>query len=225
VKRLELAKIEAVVIDYDRTLSDEELRPSTEALAALTELRRVRNWRFIIASGRPLTFFLGYSEIIGLADVIVGENGAVIYFPRDGRRIVVANGDLSRIRQDLSRLGTPIEAFDVILSVRRKAEEIVKKVVAKADVDAKIEYNMDTLMIMPRVVGKLSGIRRALETLGVEGGFIAFGDGENDVEVTEAAEFGVAVANATEVVKAKADHVTVKPYGSGVAEFIRGYLL
>ncbi len=225
MKRLESAKMMAVVIDYDRTLSDEELNPSTEALDAVAELKRARGWHLIVASGRALSFLLGYSEIVGLADAMVAENGAVIYLPKDGRRVVLAGEDFSRIKEGLSRLGTTFEAFEVIMSVRRKAEEVVKRVIAEAGVDAKIEYNVDTLMIMPRLVDKLSGIRRALELLGVEGGFIAFGDGENDVKVIEGAEFGVAVANATEVVKAKADYVTMKPCGGGVAEFIRSFLL
>lgn len=225
MERPDLAGISAVVADYDRTLSDAELEPSTDALEALAGLKGKRGWRIIIASGRPVRFFLRHGRIMGLADAIVAENGAVIHIPRDGRTIVSGGGDLSRIGEALSKLGVPFEAFDVILSVERGAEGAVRRIIAEAGLDAKLEYNVDTLMILPKAVDKLGGVRMALRLLGVEGGFMAFGDGENDAGLIGGADFGVAVANAAEEAKAKADYVTEKPYGEGVAEFIRAFLL
>ncbi len=219
-----MAKISAVVVDYDRTLSDAELRPSPEALEALAQLKRRRGWRIIIASGRPISFFLSHERMLSLADAVVAENGAIIHIPKDGNTMVFGE-DLSEIERALSRLGVPFEAFDAILSVERGAEGLVKRAIAEAGAEVKVEYNVDTLMILPKDVNKLRGVRMAIELLGVEGGFIAFGDGENDVELMRDAEFGVAVANAADEVRTRADYVTKRPYGEGVAEFIRDFLL
>ncbi len=223
--RLNLSMISAVVIDYDRTLTDENLNLSIKALEALIRLKGMRGWRIIIASGRPLSFFISHNEIIELVDAIVAENGAVIYLPKDSKKIIIRFDDLSKIKERLLKFNIPIETFDVIISVKREVEELIKKLINESGVDAKIEYNVDTVMIMPKIVNKLRGVQMALKLLNIKGGFIAFGDGENDAEVIDKANIGIAVANATEIVKAKADYITNKPYGCGVAEFIESYLL
>jgi Cof subfamily protein (haloacid dehalogenase superfamily) len=53
---------------------------------------------------------------------------------------------------------------------------------------------------------------------------VAFGDGENDVELLEAAGYAVAVANAHERVLAVADFVCPRPEDEGVAGVIESYL-
>jgi hypothetical protein len=53
---------------------------------------------------------------------------------------------------------------------------------------------------------------------------IAFGDGENDVELVEWAGYGIAVANAHERVKAVADFVCPPVNDEGVAQVLEAYL-
>jgi Cof subfamily protein (haloacid dehalogenase superfamily) len=75
------------------------------------------------------------------------------------------------------------------------------------------------------------GITKAsgLEFLGERMGFareqtIAFGDGENDVELVEWAGFGIAVENAHERVKAVADWICPPAADEGVAAVIEAFL-
>jgi Cof subfamily protein (haloacid dehalogenase superfamily) len=74
-------------------------------------------------------------------------------------------------------------------------------------------------------VDKASGLRFVAEHEGftVER-TIAFGDGENDVELLEAAGYAVAVANAHERVLAVADAVCPPPTEEGVAAVIEAFL-
>ena len=53
---------------------------------------------------------------------------------------------------------------------------------------------------------------------------VAFGDGENDVELVEWADYGVAVENAHERVKAVADWVCPSAEEEGVAQVLEAYL-
>ena len=53
---------------------------------------------------------------------------------------------------------------------------------------------------------------------------VAFGDGENDVELVEWAGYGVAVANAHDRVLAVADFVAPRDVDEGVAQVMNGYL-
>jgi hydroxymethylpyrimidine pyrophosphatase-like HAD family hydrolase len=53
---------------------------------------------------------------------------------------------------------------------------------------------------------------------------IAFGDGENDLELLDWAGYGVAVENAHPAVKARADFVCPSAEEEGVAQVIEAFL-
>lgn len=50
--------------------------------------------------------------------------------------------------------------------------------------------------------------------------FVAIGDSANDVEMFEAAGFGIAVANGDEIIKEAANYVTDASFGDGAVEAI-----
>jgi Cof subfamily protein (haloacid dehalogenase superfamily) len=74
-------------------------------------------------------------------------------------------------------------------------------------------------------VTKASGLSFLAEHLGFERGrTVAFGDGENDVELVDWAAYGVAVANAHRRVHAVADFVCPPVDEEGVAQVIEAFL-
>jgi Cof subfamily protein (haloacid dehalogenase superfamily) len=74
-------------------------------------------------------------------------------------------------------------------------------------------------------VTKASGLEFVAEHLGVSAErTVAFGDGENDVELLEWAAYGVAVANAHDRVLAVADYVCPAVDEEGVAQVLEGFL-
>jgi Cof subfamily protein (haloacid dehalogenase superfamily) len=74
-------------------------------------------------------------------------------------------------------------------------------------------------------VTKGAGMDFVAEHLGLDRErVVAFGDGENDVELLEWAGYAVAVANAHERVLAAADHVCPPAGEEGVAQVIEAYL-
>lgn len=54
---------------------------------------------------------------------------------------------------------------------------------------------------------------------------VAIGDTENDLAIIEAAGIGVAMGNATDAVKARADYVTTTNTKDGVAAAIEHFIL
>lgn len=63
--------------------------------------------------------------------------------------------------------------------------------------------------IIPKDSGKILGISKMLEIYGLDREeIIAFGDGDNDAEMLEYAGIGVAMGNAVQITKEKADYVT-----------------
>jgi Cof subfamily protein (haloacid dehalogenase superfamily) len=74
-------------------------------------------------------------------------------------------------------------------------------------------------------VTKGSGMQFVAEHLGIAPErTVAFGDGENDVELLDWAGYAVAVANAHERVLERADHVAPSVDEEGVAQVIEAYL-
>ena len=70
------------------------------------------------------------------------------------------------------------------------------------------------------------GLRKLAEILGVNpDATMAIGDTENDLAIIEAAGIGVAMGNATDAVKARADYVTTSNTKDGVAAAIEHFIL
>ena len=70
------------------------------------------------------------------------------------------------------------------------------------------------------------GLRKLAEILGVNpDATMAIGDTENDLAIIEAAGIGVAMENATDAVKARADYVTTTNTKDGVAAAIEHFIL
>jgi len=77
-----------------------------------------------------------------------------------------------------------------------------------------------------RAANKGVGLRKLAEILGVNpDATMAIGDTENDLAIIEAAGIGVAMGNATDAVKARADYVTTTNTKDGVAAAIEHFIL
>jgi len=82
------------------------------------------------------------------------------------------------------------------------------------------------LEFLPPGISKGSALRAMLEGLGIDAGdVIAVGDNWNDLEMIEAAGLGVAMADAPEGVRARADHVCASADDDGLREVIERFVL
>ena len=72
--------------------------------------------------------------------------------------------------------------------------------------------------------GKVTGIKKMLEVHGIgQEEVIAFGDGENDIEMLQFAGIGVAMGNAEPEVKAVADYVTTDIDDDGILNALKHF--
>ena len=207
--------LDALCTDYDRTLTDPDLRPVPEALRALDEARRLGK-RVVVVSGRDLPFL---EEHLGPhVDAIVAENGCLVRGP-DGE--VLATAGKWDIQACLAPLGIPIEYGMHLASLDVNEAAKARAALAKAGIQADLVPNRDRIMVVPKGVDKAAGLRRALTLLGVDPArTAAAGDGENDVPMLLAVGYGIAVANAVDELKGIADEVTARPGGHGIAEWV-----
>lgn len=119
----------------------------------------------------------------------------------------------------------PLMVFNEI-----KAEDFPKNVfqiLAHAENQEKIKAVVPTLKVVktspqsidifPHEVSKASGIERLLVHLNLTAkDMVAFGDEENDIEMIQLAEIGVAMGNGAETVKNNADFVTKDVWDDGI---------
>ncbi len=203
------------------TTTNPDLTPSRRAFDAIKIFKKKMGIVFILASGRPLSFFINYPEILEVCDAIVAENGAVIFYPKSSEKILMGSDISGMVKEILERLNVPADFFEVIISINRSYEKLIIEALKSSGLPVDVEFNVDSMMILPRGVSKLNGVLEALRRMGYgDAGFMAFGDGENDLMLMSRASIAIAVANAIPEIKRIAHYVTSKPYGDGVAEFL-----
>ncbi|MBE0446663.1 MAG: HAD family phosphatase [Actinobacteria bacterium] len=108
-----------------------------------------------------------------------------------------------------------------------RAVELAGVLKAKLNSQVRITNSTDWFLdILHPKASKGLALRQLAESLGVaREEIIAIGDNLNDLEMVEYAGIGVAVANATDDLKAAADYVTDLPLSEGVGEVIMKYVL
>lgn len=100
--------------------------------------------------------------------------------------------------------GEPIYQF-ILYSEESTAEEIV----AGLDDCKMTRWNLYGVDIISKCGGKVAGIKQIIQAYGIHrNGIMAFGDGENDMDMLRYAGTGVAMGSAEEDVKVCADYVT-----------------
>lgn len=207
--------IVALAVDYDRTLTDESLRPVPAVLTALAAARRAGK-RVIVVSGRDLPFL--EVELGEAVDAIVAENGCLVRGPDGTAATGAPPWDL---RTHLDPLDLAIEYGELLASAEVEATPRLKEALAAARIEADLIPNRDRVMVLPRGIDKAAGLRRALELLGIDPANVAAaGDGENDVPMLLLAGYRIAVGNGVDELKAIAHEVTDEYGGHGIARWV-----
>jgi len=216
------AYFRAVALDYDGTLADGQVKP--DALAALAEARAALI-RIILVTGRIMSELLAvFPDALDHVDAIVGENGAVLATRARVRLLAVPVA--RAVSAGLDTRGVAHRTGQVLVACAAADEPAASEVIRELGLDCRLVRNRGELMILPAGVTKGSGLRQALDDMGLSRhNAAAVGDAENDHSLLDACEVGVAVANAVDSIRAHADMVLSRPDGQGVAELLRGPLL
>jgi Cof subfamily protein (haloacid dehalogenase superfamily) len=120
---------------------------------------------------------------------------------------------------DFKRNGRPI--FQLCAFVNAEQRQLLDDILEGCDITSWSETGID---IVPKGGGKVSGIKHYIEAEGIDQSeTMAFGDGENDVEMLAFAGIGVAMGNGVEDAKAAADYVTTSVDEDGIANGLRHF--
>ena len=213
-------KWRALATDFDGTIATDAV-VDAPTLAALGQLRSA-NVRTLLVTGRHLSDFEPMRSFLDLFDIVVGENGAVLFEPATGTTRALAPPPPKEFVDELARRQvTPLGVGHSIVDTREPHHITVLEVIKEQGLELEIIFNKGAVMILPSGVNKASGLLAALQGLGLSPEtVIGVGDAENDHAFLEICGLPVAVANAVPALKTKAALVTQHSAGAGVTELI-----
>lgn len=219
-----MSKWRALATDFDGTVAREGVM-TEETYQALTRLK-ASGTTVLLVTGRELGDFASLKVDLSVFDLIVAENGAILYDPKTSAETLLAPAPEEALVAELQRRGVePLSVGQTIIATTDPNEVHVLESIKELGLELTITFNKGWVMILPATVNKASGLAAALERLQIPASeVIAVGDAENDHAFLSHCGYGVAVANALPSLKEKADLVTDSPAGEGVVELIEKLL-
>ena len=113
--------------------------------------------------------------------------------------------------------------YQIWAFVTEKEQQMLKNLLDECDITS---WNDKAIDIIPKGGGKSTGMQVFLDKYGLERSeTMAFGDGENDIDMLKFAGIGVAMGNAGDSVKAAADYVTDSVDEDGIENALRHFRL
>jgi hydroxymethylpyrimidine pyrophosphatase-like HAD family hydrolase len=214
----------ALASDYDGTLAKDGHVEET-VLHALSRLR-ASGRKLVLVTGRELPELKAVFAEINLCDVVVAENGGLLYWPNEQREEVIAEAPPEALVQELMRLDVkPFSVGRVVLATWRPHETKVLEAIQSLGLGHQIIFNKRAVMVLPTGVNKASGLRVALERLKIlPEQTVAVGDAENDHAFLDWCAVAAAVENALPALKDRSDIVLTRDHGHGVVELIERIL-
>ena len=213
-----------VATDFDGTLA-EEGRVSQETRAAIVRVRKSGR-RVILITGRELDNLQEVFPTLDLFDVVVAENGALVYDPVTHAEKFLGPPLPSRFIKELQRDGVrPLSIGRRIVATLRPHETKVYQLIRELHLSLQVIFNRESVMVLSAGMDKAAGLKAVLTEFGVSSDHVlGFGDAENDYAFLGLCGFSVAVANAIPSLKERVDLVTAGSCGNGVVEVLNQLL-
>jgi hydroxymethylpyrimidine pyrophosphatase-like HAD family hydrolase len=209
----------ALASDYDGTLADDG-RVAEPTLSALRRLGAA-GWRVLLVTGRHLDDLLRVFPGVAVCDLVVAENGGLLYAPGTGAERALAEPPAPGFLEELRRRGVAFSVGRTVVATTTAHESALRDAIGLLGVDLELAFNKGAVMVLPRGVDKRSGLLAALEEIGLTPDrVVAVGDGENDLPFMKLCGCSVALANGVPELRASADLVTSAGNGQGVRELI-----
>jgi hypothetical protein len=213
-------KLAAIAVDYDGTIAvdgafDLDVRA---AIGAARELGIAA----ILVTGRRLDDLRRVAGDITCFDVVVGENGAALEFPASGRHVTIGHAPSAAFLDELTRRSVSFVAGETIVETDASAAGTLIDVVRQMRLPLILAFNRGRLMVLPQGMAKSTGLRQALFALRLSiHNTIGIGDAENDHDLLDACEVGVAVAWGSPELRAVADEIIEGTGPRAVAGYLR----
>ena len=214
-------KYEILATDYDETLAEEGIvsDASHDALMAF----RQAGGSIILITGRELSDLKQVCTCLDAFDLIVAENGALLYWPYIKQEKLLAPVAPQELVVALQQRGVePLSVGRTIVATREPHSNVARNLIEEMRWPIEIIYNKGAVMLLPAGIDKGHGFRHARKHLDLNHKkTIGFGDGENDYAFLKDCDLSVAVSNATQELKSQVDCVANHPSGLALQQFIQ----
>jgi len=217
-------RFRVVAADYDGTLAKKG-RVSKKTLQTLSRVR-ASGRKVVLITGRELDSLRSVFPELNRFDLIVAENGALLYYPSTGEEKLLASTPPAKFVQMLQRSGvSPLSVGRCIVATVTPYDVEVGKAIRKLGLDLHVILNRESVMVLPAGVDKGTGFRAAMAELRLPAAsVVGIGDAENDYAFLSLCGFSVAVANAIPSLKERVHAVTSGQDGAGVVEVLQKLL-
>lgn len=213
--------------DIDGTITDERGRIHLKAAETIRNLEE-RGIIVTLVSGRPLPFVESLSLFLGTSGPVIAENGAVM---KIGTNEPVLLGDPEMAKSALAELQRHFQMeFDddnryrlVDISIQKTLDpELIQQYITTHQLPVNLLVTNVMLHLVDSRVSKGNGVMKVIQHLGITPSEIMVsGDSFNDLPLFEIGATNLAVANAPDELKRKANYVSERLYGEGFSEMIQ----
>jgi HAD superfamily hydrolase (TIGR01484 family) len=204
--------------DYDGTIAHHGSVPAevVESLKALKASGRI----ILLVTGRELDELKAIFPEHTIFDLIVAENGALLYNPATLEETKLGDPPPPSFVHELQARGVqPLSAGRVIVATWEPHQATVLEVIKEFGIERQIIFNKGAVMILPPGINKAKGLEAALDRLCCSmHNVVAVGDAENDTAMLLTAECSVSVANALPTLQKISDWITPADHGAGVMQ-------
>ena len=150
--------------------------------------------------------------------VLIGENGRYINYVND--TVVRTQEETKGTVPELGSYGGE-KVYQILAFVPEHQKKLLDDLLDECAITS---WNDTGIDIISREGGKTAGIQKYLDDQGIDRSeTMAFGDGENDMDMLRFAGIGVAMGNASDAVKAAADYVTDTVDNDGIEKALRHF--
>ena len=205
--------------DYDGTLASHG-NVSADVIESLKSVCSSGR-KLVLITGRHLPDLMSAFPQFEIFDLIVAENGALLYRPKTKEEKLLCNPPDVRFTKRLQELGVNVSVGRAIVSTWEPHQDAVLQAIRELGLDMQVIFNKGAVMVLPAGINKATGLDAALKEFALSShNVVGVGDAENDHSFLAKCECSVAVANALDSIKENSDVVTTSNHGAGVKELI-----
>jgi phosphoglycolate phosphatase (TIGR01487 family) len=222
-------KFKLLATDIDGTITDERGRIHLKAAETIRNLEE-RGITVTLVSGRPLPFVESLSLFLGTSGPVIAENGAVMKIGTE--RTLLGDPKLAKTALEELKRHFQVEFDDdnryrlVDISIQKTLDpELVQQYITTHQLPVNLLVTNVMLHLVDSKVSKGNAVKKVLQHLGVDPSeTMVSGDSFNDLPLFEIGATNLAVANAPDELKRKANFISEHPCGEGFSEMIQKLL-
>ena len=152
--------------------------------------------------------------------VLIGENDIYINYVDD--TVIKTQAETIGTVPDIGSYGGE-KVYQILAFVPEAQKKMLDELLDECHVTS---WNDTGIDIIPEGGGKSAGIQKFLDRYDIDRSeTMAFGDGENDIDMLKFAGIGIAMGNAGQATKAAADYVTDTVDNDGIEKALRHFRL